>query len=178
MKTSADERAIIDTNVLVYAADVRAPQYAAAQALRDAAARGEFTAYLTTQIVLEFVSIVTSPKRVASPRRVAEAWAEIRRLTTAFPVLTFEDDDIRAVAQLSEDLGVKGGAPRHARPRRREAPSWLRRLRRHQPQRLADGLDRRCHRRRERGADGAGPGTVPSALELAAVTRRESWGGG
>jgi predicted nucleic acid-binding protein len=108
MKTSADERAIIDTNVLVYAADVRAPQYAAAQALRDAAARGEFTAYLTTQIVLEFVSIVTSPKRVASPRRVVEAWVEIRRLTTAFPVLTFEDDDLRAVAQLSEDLAVKG----------------------------------------------------------------------
>ena len=108
MKTSVDERAIIDTNVLVYAADARAPQHAAAEALRDAAARGEFMGYLTTQVVLEFVSVVTSPKHVASPRSVAEAWAEVRRLTTAFPVLTLEDDAIRTVAQLSEDLGVKG----------------------------------------------------------------------
>ena len=103
-----DARAIIDTNVLVYAADARAPQHAAAQALRDTAAHGEFIGHLTTQVVLEFVSVVTSPRRVASPRGITEAWAEIRRLTTAFPVLTLEDGDIRTVAELSENLGVKG----------------------------------------------------------------------
>jgi predicted nucleic acid-binding protein len=108
MKTSADERAILDTNVLVYAADVRAPQHAAARALRDAAARGAFMGHLTTQVLLEFVSVVTSPKRVVTPCSVTEAWAEVRRLSTAFPVLALHDDDVRMVGQLSEELRVKG----------------------------------------------------------------------
>jgi predicted nucleic acid-binding protein len=108
MKTLADDRAILDTNVLVYAADVRAPQYNAARTLRDAAARGEFKGYITTQVLLEFVSVVTSSKRVTSPRSIAEAWTEVRRLTTAFPVLALQDDDIRTVGRLSEMLNVKG----------------------------------------------------------------------
>ena len=35
MKTSADEHAILDTNVIIYAADVRAPQYRAARQLSE-----------------------------------------------------------------------------------------------------------------------------------------------
>jgi predicted nucleic acid-binding protein len=32
----------------------------------------------------------------------------VRRLTTAFPVLALQDDDVRTVGQLSEEPGVKG----------------------------------------------------------------------
>jgi predicted nucleic acid-binding protein len=99
---------VLDTNVLVYALDTDAPQYEAAKSICDAAAAGDFPGFITTQIVLEYVSVVTSPKRVAAPATVAEAWEDVRRFLAAFTLLTLRPEDVRKVASLSEDLGLSG----------------------------------------------------------------------
>lgn len=108
MKMSASERVILDTNVLVYAGDTRAPQHATSKAMRMAAARGEFEAFVTTQILLEFVAVVTNPKRVASPIGITAAWTEVNRFMMAFPVLGPTSDDIREVGRLAESLNFSG----------------------------------------------------------------------
>jgi predicted nucleic acid-binding protein len=61
MKTSADSRVLFDTNVLVYALDTDAPQHEAAKIACGAAAAGQFPAFITTQIVFEYVSSLRVP---------------------------------------------------------------------------------------------------------------------
>ena len=69
------EPRIVDTNVLVYALDADAPQHAAARALIDAARTdAPATLFVTSQILCEFYSIVTNPRRVPEPRTAAELW--------------------------------------------------------------------------------------------------------
>jgi predicted nucleic acid-binding protein len=63
------EPGIIDTNVLVYALDAEAPTHPAARALLEAARDGAATLYVTSQILCEFYSIVTNPRRVAVAAR-------------------------------------------------------------------------------------------------------------
>jgi predicted nucleic acid-binding protein len=108
MKTLADSAVLLDTNVLVYALDTDAPQYEAAKSVCDAAAGGEFPAFITTQVVLEYVSVVTSPKRVATPATLAEAWDDVRRFLVAFNLLSLRPEDVPKVALLSEELGLSG----------------------------------------------------------------------
>ncbi len=82
------EPGIVDTNVLVYALDADAPQHAAARALLDAArADASATLFVTTQILCEFYSIVTDPRRVRMPRSAIEAMAAISDLLAFLHVL-------------------------------------------------------------------------------------------
>ena len=108
MKMSGDGRVVFDTNVLVYALDTDAAQCEAAKAACDAAASGQFPAFITTQVVLEYVSIVTSPKRVAVPSTLAEAWDDIRRFLEAFTLITLRAEDMPQVASLSQELELSG----------------------------------------------------------------------
>ena len=75
------EPGIVDTNVLVYALNPDAPQHAAARALLEAA-RVDAPAplFVTSQILCEFYSIVTNPRRVPKPRTAPEAMAAISSL--------------------------------------------------------------------------------------------------
>jgi predicted nucleic acid-binding protein len=66
------EIGVIDTNVLVYALDADAPQHAAARGLIEAARDPAATLYVTSQILCEFYSIVTNPRRVSRPRSPVE----------------------------------------------------------------------------------------------------------
>ena len=58
---SAEDRALIDTNVLLYAGDQDSKYYPAANALCAAAAAGDVSACIAPQVLLEYVSIVTNP---------------------------------------------------------------------------------------------------------------------
>lgn len=83
------EPGIVDTNVLVYALDADAPQHAAARALLDAAREdAAATLFVTSQILCEFYSIVTNPRRVPKPRSAAEATAAISGLLAFVHVLS------------------------------------------------------------------------------------------
>jgi predicted nucleic acid-binding protein len=71
---------IIDANVLVYAFDTNASQHLASRTLLDAGQTGITTLYVTSQVLCEFYSIVTNPRRVLKPRSVADAIAAITDL--------------------------------------------------------------------------------------------------
>src|SRR5947199_10713962 len=83
---SAD-RAAVDTNVLVYAHFPSSPQHAASLDLLQRAGRSEVSLCLFPQVVAEFVSIVTNPKRVSPAKTVVDAVEAIRRVL-ALPGVT------------------------------------------------------------------------------------------
>jgi len=108
MKTLADVPAVVDTNILVYSLDTNARQHDRAKALCDAAAAGKFPGFITTQVVLEYISIVTNPKRVAVPVSCVQAWEDVKEFMTAFSVLPLRVEDIERVASLSQELNLAG----------------------------------------------------------------------
>ena len=73
------EISLLDTNVLVYAADADSPFHQASKELRDRGMRGEVTLCLFPQILYEFFAVVTDPRRVQNPRSQKEAAIEIER---------------------------------------------------------------------------------------------------
>jgi len=78
--TMSIEPGLVDANILVYAADTGAPQHAASNGLLEAARNPSMVLYLTSQILCEFYSIVTHPRRVAVPYSSAEALEAITAL--------------------------------------------------------------------------------------------------
>jgi predicted nucleic acid-binding protein len=89
--TISDEPALLDTNVLVYAADASSPFHEAARQLRDCGGRGEIPLVVSPQVLLEFFAVITHPRRVHTPRSPQEASAEMakymraRRIRTIYP---------------------------------------------------------------------------------------------
>jgi uncharacterized protein len=81
------EPGIIDTNVLVYALDADAPMHSPARMLLEAARDGAAALYVTSQILCEFYSIVTNPRRVAKPRSSGDALSAIADFLTFLQVL-------------------------------------------------------------------------------------------
>ena len=54
---------LLDTNILVHAAGAQSLQHANAKELRDQAAGGQFEACIAAQILTEFYTVVTDPRR-------------------------------------------------------------------------------------------------------------------
>jgi hypothetical protein len=104
----SDVAALLDTNVLVYASDGASPHHASSRALRDGGAAGSVALGLTTQILLEYVAVVTNPKRVASPCSSEEAWTEVAKLGAAFPILAPPPDHVRRVEELGRQVKHRG----------------------------------------------------------------------
>jgi predicted nucleic acid-binding protein len=75
----SDPRALVDTNVLVYATDTTSAFHESARQLRDRGFRGELPLVITPQVVLEFFAVVTNPRRVANPRSPHEAREEVAK---------------------------------------------------------------------------------------------------
>jgi predicted nucleic acid-binding protein len=72
------EPGVLDANVLIYAVASEAQQHLASRALLDAARDGKLGAfYVTSQILCEFYSEVTNPRRITVARSSAEALAAI-----------------------------------------------------------------------------------------------------
>jgi toxin-antitoxin system PIN domain toxin len=82
MNTS--EVALIDTNVLVYAADGTSEFHEPAKQLRDRGMQGELSLGVCPQILMEFFAVITNPRRVQQPRSPQEAREEVEKyLSTA-----------------------------------------------------------------------------------------------
>jgi len=90
------EPGVLDANVLVYAVEAGAPQHAISRALIEAARDPATALYLTSQVLCEFYSIVTNPRRVAVPRSPTEALAAISALL-ALPGIRLLPTPARAV---------------------------------------------------------------------------------
>ena len=77
------EPGILDANILAYAVNADAPQHAASRALLEAARNPSIALYVTSQILCEFYSLITNPRRVA----VASSPTEALRIISAIMAL-------------------------------------------------------------------------------------------
>jgi toxin-antitoxin system PIN domain toxin len=103
------EPGVVDTNVLIYALDADAPQHAAARTLLEAGRDPSMTLYVTSQILCEFYSIVTNPRRVPKPRSAAEAMAAIADLLAYVHVLPVPARTVDGWLELLRRHPVPGG---------------------------------------------------------------------
>jgi uncharacterized protein len=91
MSTSND-RALVDTNILVYAADTSSSFHEPSRQLRDRGFRGEIPLVVTPQVLMEFFAVITSPRRVTTPRSPEEARAEVEKYARAANILKMYPD--------------------------------------------------------------------------------------
>jgi len=90
------EPGVLDANVLAYAVDVTARQHVASSALVEAASDPSVTLYVTSQILCEFYSVITNPRRVAVVSSPTEALSIISAML-ALPGLRVLPTPARAV---------------------------------------------------------------------------------
>jgi predicted nucleic acid-binding protein len=105
----AVEPGIVDTNVLVYALDADATQHLAARALLEAERDASTTLYVTSQILCEFYSIVTNPRRVPNPRRSGDALSAVSGLLAFLHVLPVPARTVDGWLNLLRRRPVTGG---------------------------------------------------------------------
>jgi toxin-antitoxin system PIN domain toxin len=74
------ESGLLDANILVYAVDTGAPQHAASLHLLQSARDSGTVLFLTSQVLCEFYSIATNPRRIAVPYSPSEALDAIEAL--------------------------------------------------------------------------------------------------
>ncbi len=96
---------IVDANVLVYAFDADAPQHLAWRRLLEAGRNRLSTLHVTLQILCEFYSILTNPRRVAKPRSVSDVITAIGDLVSflqVLPILSRMKTDTAACGDIIE----------------------------------------------------------------------------
>lgn len=71
---------VIDTNILVYAADDAAPEQEPCRVLLERCRADTLPWYLTWGIAYEFLRVVTHPRVLRQPRSVTEAWGFLTSL--------------------------------------------------------------------------------------------------
>lgn len=103
------EPGIVDANILVYAFDAEAPQHRASRSLLEAGKTGATTLFVTFQILCEFYSIVTNPRRVAKPRSATDAVAAISGLLSFLHVLPVPSRAVDGWLDLLRRRPVIGG---------------------------------------------------------------------
>lgn len=85
------EKILLDTNLLVYAHNRASPHYPQASCILVASTRGPLNAYVSSQNILEFYSVMTNPRRVRPtppPHEIQEICSDLwasRRLQKIFP---------------------------------------------------------------------------------------------
>ncbi len=74
---------VLDTNVLVYAADRSCPENATCSAVVESARRSPIPWYLTWGIVYEFLRVATHPRVFRTPWTTDDAWRFVDALLAA-----------------------------------------------------------------------------------------------
>ena len=95
------EPGVLDANILAYAVNADAPRHAASRALLEAARDPSIALYVTSQILCEFYSLITNPRRVAVISSPTEALRIISAML-AFPGLHVLPTPARAVVAWME----------------------------------------------------------------------------
>jgi predicted nucleic acid-binding protein len=90
------EPGIVDANVLAYASNADDPKYVVSRALLDEARHPSVTLYVTAQILCEFYSVITNPRRVAAPSSPGVA-AQVLSALLALPGISILPTTPRAV---------------------------------------------------------------------------------
>lgn len=102
--TTADERSLVDANILIYAASPAVPQYQASRGLLES----DTKLCVSPQVFAEFYSVVTNPRRVTVPFTPAEARAFIGALLPRLDVLPMIGAVVVRWVELAEKHGVTG----------------------------------------------------------------------
>ena len=76
-------RALLDTNILVYADQKQHEYHQASKTLRDQGLRGEISVCISPQVLSEFFATVTNRKQVTDPLSSEEAMDEIKKYDRA-----------------------------------------------------------------------------------------------
>ncbi len=76
---TTSELALLDTNILVYAADETSEFHAPAKQLRDRGVQGDIPVAISPQILFEFFAVITNFRRVTQPRSPQEAREEMEK---------------------------------------------------------------------------------------------------
>jgi len=102
------ERALLDTNVLVYAMNRDAEHHDSCRKLLERAANREVPACLAQQILFEYFAVVTSARQLPKPLSAAEAASDVERLSDLFPILQPTAEVVGSALSLARTLGVVG----------------------------------------------------------------------
>lgn len=102
---------VVDTNVLVYAADQRAPEHARCRALLDELRQGDVAWYLTWGICYEFLRVVTHPRVFRQPWTAERAMEFLRALldAPALSVLVATDRHARVLSDVTALVPLLAG---------------------------------------------------------------------
>lgn len=84
---TTSDTGLLDTNILVYAADKSSPFHQTAVNLRDRGMNGVTSVCISPQVLNEFFAIITTPKRVANPRSQEEAREEMEKYLNSERIL-------------------------------------------------------------------------------------------
>ena len=101
---------LLDSNILIYAADSHSQFYTQCKALITRGLRGEKLLCVCPQVLLEFFAVVTNPKRVTQPLPPEEAMEEVRKYLRAKNILKIYpgEDIVERIAELSRRHSVSG----------------------------------------------------------------------
>lgn len=102
---------VVDTNVLVYAANASAPEHPICRSKLDAWRAGTFPWCVTWPILYEFLRVVTHPRVFADPWRVADAWRFVDLLLASASVQVLVQTPRHAgtaAGVLQETAGLSG----------------------------------------------------------------------
>jgi predicted nucleic acid-binding protein len=89
------ELALLDTNILVYAADELSEFYVPAKQIRDRGMQGDILVAVSPQILFAFFAVITNPRRVTQPRSPQEAREEMEKYFRAATIRKiYPGDDI------------------------------------------------------------------------------------
>jgi predicted nucleic acid-binding protein len=83
---TTSELALLDTNILVYAADETSAFHVPAKEIRDRGVQGDIPVAVSPQILFEFFAVITNPRRVTQPRSPQEAREEMEKYLHAAAV--------------------------------------------------------------------------------------------
>ncbi len=102
---------VVDTNVLVYAANAATPEHKACRARLDAWRQGTFPWCVTWGVLYEFLRVVTHPRVFADPWSTSAAWRFVDGVLAAprVQVLVETPRHAEAAAQvIAETAGLSG----------------------------------------------------------------------
>jgi len=71
--------ALLDTNILVYAADELSVLPVPSKQIRDHGMQGDIAVAVSPQLLFEFFAVITNPRRVTQPRSPQEAREEMEK---------------------------------------------------------------------------------------------------
>lgn len=106
---------VVDTNILIYAADLDSPFHVPSHTWLEAQRRKADAWYCTWPIVYEFLRVTTHPRVMRKPWATQEAWRFIQGIVGApgFTFLEATNRHAEILAQLITEMGPLGGSIFH-----------------------------------------------------------------